>query len=64
MDIARLSTVLSQAQVKQQASLSVMRMMMDTGKVQADHMLEMVDESVNAPDTSHPYLGGKVDIQG
>ncbi|WP_156858057.1 YjfB family protein [Oceanobacillus sp. AG] len=63
MDIAKLSTVLSQAQVKQQASLSVMRMMMDTGKVQAGDMLEMLDESVSAPDASHPNLGGKIDIQ-
>ncbi|MCF3942100.1 YjfB family protein [Oceanobacillus alkalisoli] len=63
MDIAKLSTVLSQSQVKQQASLSVMKMMMDTGKVQANDMLEMLDEGVSAPDAGHPYLGGKIDIQ-
>lgn len=63
MDIAKLSTVLSQYQVKQQASLSVMKMMMDTGKVQADDMLEMMGESVSVLDASHPHLGGKVDIQ-
>ncbi len=64
MDIAKLSTVLSQYQVKQQASLSVMKMMMDTGKVQAEDMLEMMGESISAPDASHPHLGGMIDIQG
>lgn len=63
MDIAALSILLNQAQVKQQASLSVAKMVMDTGETQMDGMLKMLGESANLPEVQHPYLGGKIDIQ-
>lgn len=62
MDIAELSTALSQVQVKQQANLSVMKLTMNTGEGQAADMLKMLEGSA-APEVSHPYLGGKIDIQ-
>lgn len=63
MDIAKMSIALNQAQVQQQASLSVMKMVMDKGKVQANDMLEMLGEGAEVPTASHPHLGGKIDIQ-
>lgn len=60
MDIAALSTALSQIQVQQQASLSVTKMAMDSGKTQASEMLQMMEASSQAVD---PNLGRMVDIK-
>lgn len=60
MDIAALSTVLSQVQVKQQASLSVMKKVMDTGNNQAIDMLQMMEASTEAVD---PNLGRTIDMK-
>lgn len=60
MDIAALSTALSQIQVQQQASLSVTKMAMDSGKTQASEMLRMMEASSQAVD---PNLGRIVDIK-
>ncbi|MCR1971701.1 YjfB family protein [Clostridium cochlearium] len=38
MDIAAMSTMMSQAKVQQQASLSVMKMAMDAGKTEMNEM--------------------------
>ena len=42
MDIAALSTNLSQIKVSQQASISVLKMSMDTAEVQATGLAEML----------------------
>ncbi len=60
VDIAALSTVLSQMQVQQQASLSVMRMTMDTGANQANDLLQMMQASTDAVD---PNAGRTIDIK-
>ncbi|MDK2804613.1 MAG: hypothetical protein PWR23_1621 [Peptostreptococcaceae bacterium] len=40
MDIAAMSTMMSQAKVQQQASISVMKMAMDAGQTQMNDMVQ------------------------
>lgn len=64
MDIAELSMVLSQTKVKHQASLSVTKMAMDTGKGQANDMLKMLEGASPAgSQVPHPNLGNTIDIK-
>lgn len=60
MDIAALSMGMSQMQVAQQASVSVMKMAMDTGTEQMTDMMEMV-ESVAGP-SPDPNIGQLLDV--
>ena len=63
MDIAALSIISNHAQVKQQASLSVMKMVMNTSSEQTNAMLEMVSEANKALELSvNPHLGNKLDV--
>lgn len=63
MDIAALSIISNHAQVKQQASLSVMKMVMNTATEQNNAMLEMVSEAGKALELSvNPHLGSKLDV--
>jgi hypothetical protein len=57
MDIAAIATIMNQGKVMQQASLSVMKMTMDTSMQQANNLKQMMEQSVN------PNLGGNIDIQ-
>ncbi len=64
MDIAALSMNLSQIKVAQQANISVLKMAMDTTKVQTvdlTHMLEattkMMEQSINS------HIGRNIDIK-
>lgn len=57
MDIARLSMAMSQANVQQQASLSVMSKAMDQSEAQTDGLIEMLDQTV------HPHLGQAIDVK-
>ncbi|MBZ2174848.1 YjfB family protein [Schnuerera sp. xch1] len=64
MGIATMSTTLSQAKIQQQASISVMKMAMDTGKTQMNDMVQMMQESTKTMEQSvQPHLGAKVDIK-
>lgn len=64
MDIAAMSTMISQAKVQQQASLSVMKMAMNVGKTQMNDIVQMVEESTKAMEQSvTPHLGGNIDIK-
>lgn len=56
MDIAALSTSLSQMKVAQEASVSVLKMAMDTAKGQSLDLAKMLEQSVN------PHIGGNIDI--
>ncbi|HZW67705.1 MAG TPA: YjfB family protein [Pseudogracilibacillus sp.] len=58
MDIAKVSMAMSQAQLKQAASLSVMKKAMDTTEMSGDALVEMLNKSV-----PHPYLGKSVDVK-
>lgn len=57
MDIAAMSTVMSQMKVQQEASMSVMKMAMDTVKQNTSDMVKTMEMSVN------PHVGGNIDIK-
>ena len=64
MDIAALSMGLSQMKVAQEASISVMKMAMDTGKTQMKDMVQMVQQNTKMMEQSvTPHLGSNLDIK-
>ena len=65
MDIALLSMALSQAQVQQQASISVMKKAMDQAEGNGDFINKMMrQENVKAlQHETQPHLGGNIDIE-
>ncbi len=64
MDIAVMSTMLSQAKVQQQASISVMKMAMNAGKTQMNDMVQMVEQNTKMMEQSvNPHVGGNVDAK-
>ena len=58
MDIAALSMSLSQMKVAQEASVSVMKLAMDTVQGQMQDLTKIIEQSVN------PNLGTSIDIKG
>ncbi|MBX9974383.1 YjfB family protein [Cytobacillus firmus] len=66
MDIPLMSMVLSQGQVQQQASISVMKKAMD----QADGNAEFINKMMSGSQiqalhyATQPHLGGNIDIKG
>lgn len=56
MDIAAMSTILSQVKVQQQVGISVIKMAMDTGETQVNELAKMMEQSVNS------NLGKNLDI--
>jgi len=58
MDVAKISMAMSQAQLKQQASLAVLKKAMNTAEMAGEGLVNMLNQSV-----PHPHLGGKVDIK-
>lgn len=63
MDIAALSIAMNQSQVKQQASLSVMKNAMSTAEANGAALIEMLNQSTGGQ-APHPYLGAKIDVKG
>lgn len=64
MDIAAMSTMMSQAKVQQQASLSVMKMAMDTAGNNSQALNEMMNSNAKAMELSvNPHLGGNLDLK-
>lgn len=66
MDIAFLSMVLSQGQVQQQASMSVMKQVLDQAQEGADGLTKMmVSADIQAlQHAAQPHLGGNIDLKG
>ena len=63
MDIAALSIGLIQMKVAQQASISVMKMAMDSVKGQAVDMAKMLQANTKMMEQSvNPHIGGNIDI--
>ncbi|WP_303870652.1 YjfB family protein [Acetobacterium wieringae] len=66
MDIAALSMGLSQIQVSQQASMSVMKMAMETGTEQMTDMMAMIETATPAASVAgpapDPNIGQLLDI--
>ena len=64
MDIAALSMNISQMKVAQQASISVFKMAMDTSKVQAVDLTQMLEANTKIMEQSiNPNLGKNIDIK-
>ncbi|MFB1049902.1 YjfB family protein [Paraliobacillus sp. JSM ZJ581] len=57
MDIAALSTVMSQASLQQQVSLSVTNKTMEQAEVVNEGLIKMMEQSVT------PHLGGSIDVK-
>lgn len=57
MDIAGLSMVMSQSKVEDQASISLMKLAMNTGEQNAQNMTDMLEQVAN------PNLGQNLDIR-
>lgn len=62
MDIALLSMVMSQSQVQEQASMSVLKQAMGTAEQQVGDLLETMDTTA-MQQAAQPYLGGNIDIK-
>ncbi len=58
MDVAAMSVIMTQAQVKQQASVSLMDKALDQAETQSSDMIKMMETSMQ------PHLGGNVDVKG
>ncbi len=64
MDIAALSTGLSQIKIAQQASISVMKMAMNAGQTQMNDMVQMVQENTKIMEQSvQSHIGANLDIK-
>ena len=57
MDIAALSMSLSQMKVANQASISVLKLTMDTAQEQMEDMTKIMEQSVN------PDIGSNLDLK-
>lgn len=57
MDIAGVSMVMSQSKVEDQASISLMKLAMNTGEQNAQNMTAMLEQVAN------PNLGQNLDIR-
>ncbi|MBN8201557.1 YjfB family protein [Bacillus sp. NTK034] len=66
MDIPLMSMVLSQGQVQQQASISVMKKAMDQAEGNAKFINKMMSGSQiqSLQHAAQPHLGGNIDIKG
>lgn len=63
MDIAALSMAMSQSRVMQEASLSVVKLAMDTAKGDSSNMTHMLEQSKAMAQSVQPHLGGILDIK-
>ena len=64
MDIAAMSTMLSQAKVQQQASVSVMKMAMKSAEDSGQMIKELANNNTKMMEMSvNPHLGGNIDIK-
>jgi len=65
MDIARMSVLLNLVEVRQAASLSVMKMAMDNAKQNGKAMTQMLQNSTPEMEVvSLPHLGNRIDVRG
>ncbi len=62
LDIAAMSMAMNQAQVKQQASLSVMKSAMTTAEQDGAALIDMLSSS-GVSQAPHPNLGAQIDIK-
>lgn len=64
MDIAALSTGLSQMKIAQEVSVSIMKMAMDTSQVQVIDLMQMLETNTKMMEQSvNPHIGRSIDIK-
>ncbi len=64
MDIALMSTILSQGRVQQQANISVMKMAMNSAKGSGQMIKELADNNTKMMEMSvNPHIGKSIDIK-
>lgn len=63
MDIAALSTALSQGKIAQQASISVAKMTMNLSKQQGQAMAELMQTVKTMEQSVSPHMGANIDIK-
>lgn len=63
MDIAGLSIAMNTAQVKQQASISILKKAMGTAEGRDNAILEMMQTPIGE-NVRHPTLGNNIDLKG
>ncbi|MGO4499134.1 YjfB family protein [Paenibacillus sp. 2RAB27] len=63
MDIAAMSMVMSQTSLVQNASLSVMKIAMDSAKMSATNLTEMLSQNTVIQQSVQPHLGGNFDVK-
>ena len=65
MDIALLSMALSQGQVQQQASISVMKQAMGNAEQQGDSVQKLMSttDAAMLQQAAQPHLGGNIDVK-
>lgn len=64
MDISTMSTMLSQAKVKQEASISVMKMAINSFESSSQSIKSFADNNTKIMELSiNPHIGGSIDIK-
>lgn len=64
MDIAAISTMLSQGKIVQQANLSVMKMAMNSAENSGQMIKDLVDTNTKVMEMSvNPHIGRNIDIK-
>ena len=65
MDIALMSMALSQGQVQQQASMSVMKMAMGNANQQGEALQQLMSatDATAVQHAAQPHLGGSIDVK-
>jgi hypothetical protein len=64
MDIAAVSVIMSQTQVQQSASMSVMKMAMQTAQQEAVDLVQALNSTSAVQAAAQPHLGTKLDVIG
>jgi len=63
LDIAAMSISLNQMQLKEQASISIMKMAMDSEQGQEDALDKLLETSTKALEQSvQPHIGANIDL--
>ncbi|SDZ17701.1 Putative motility protein [Proteiniborus ethanoligenes] len=64
MDIAAMSSMISQSSIQQQASLSVLKLSMESAETQAANLTQMISDTSKSMELSvSPHLGANIDIK-
>ncbi|TVY09339.1 YjfB family protein [Paenibacillus cremeus] len=63
MDIAAVSMVMSQSKLQQDASLSVMKIAMDSAKSNGAGMVDLLNQTNAMQNSVQPHLGSHIDLR-